>query len=327
MDELLAEESDPEPHEGAGRRREGAGGRRREAGAGGAAVGPSTTPTDAVATLHAGAGGTESQDWAEMLLRMYLRWAEREGFDAELDEILPGEEAGIKSRDLHAEGHERVRPAVGRARRAPAGADLTVRRGEAAAHVVRLPGRDPAAGGGRRGGHRDRPEGPPDRHVPVLGRRRAVGEHHGLGGADHAPARRASWRPVRTSARSCRTRRSRCASSRRASPSWNGAERDEEMEYIRGERKDIDFGSQIRSYVLHPYQMVKDHRTDEEAGDRRAGAGRRHRPFHRGGAASSGGGDDGLARRRSATISAASPSAHNVHIPIPSCRPRVTSAS
>jgi peptide chain release factor 2 len=52
---------------------------------------------DAVASLHAGAGGTESQDWAEMLLRMYLRWAEREGFDVELDEVTPGEEAGIKS--------------------------------------------------------------------------------------------------------------------------------------------------------------------------------------------------------------------------------------
>ena len=52
---------------------------------------------DAVATLHAGAGGTESQDWAEMLLRMYLRWAERVGFDVELDETLYGEEAGIKS--------------------------------------------------------------------------------------------------------------------------------------------------------------------------------------------------------------------------------------
>src|SRR5205085_11778634 len=52
---------------------------------------------DAVVTIHAGAGGTESQDWAEMLLRMYLRWAERERMEVELDEVLPGEEAGIKS--------------------------------------------------------------------------------------------------------------------------------------------------------------------------------------------------------------------------------------
>src|SRR3989454_3266172 len=59
---------------------------------------------DAVASLHAGAGGIDSQDWAEMLLRMYLRWAEREGLDAELDEVLPGEEAGIKSATFTVKG-------------------------------------------------------------------------------------------------------------------------------------------------------------------------------------------------------------------------------
>ncbi|HEX6206732.1 MAG TPA: PCRF domain-containing protein, partial [Actinomycetota bacterium] len=59
---------------------------------------------DAIASLHAGAGGTESQDWAEMLLRMYLRWAEREGFEVELDEVSPGEEAGIKSATVTVKG-------------------------------------------------------------------------------------------------------------------------------------------------------------------------------------------------------------------------------
>ena len=67
---------------------------------------------DAVATLHAGAGGTESQDWAEMLLRMYLRWAEREGFDVEVDEIQHGDEAGIKSATFIVQRPERVRPAL-----------------------------------------------------------------------------------------------------------------------------------------------------------------------------------------------------------------------
>src|SRR4029450_12484232 len=65
--------------------------------AGDAGANPARAAGAAVASLHAGAGGIDSQDWAEMLLRMYLRWAEREGLDAEVDEVLPGEEAGIKS--------------------------------------------------------------------------------------------------------------------------------------------------------------------------------------------------------------------------------------
>ena len=89
----------------------------------------STTPTAPSRASHAGAGGVDSQDWTEMLLRMYLRWAEREGLQAELDEVLPGDEAGIKSATLHRQGHERVRAAVGGARRAPPGAALAVRPG------------------------------------------------------------------------------------------------------------------------------------------------------------------------------------------------------
>ena len=92
---------------------------------------------DAIGTINAGAGGTESQDWAEMLLRMYTRWAEQHGFDLDLDEIHHGEEAGIKSRNVHAARAERIRSPVDRAGRAPAGADQSVRRAEATAHVVR----------------------------------------------------------------------------------------------------------------------------------------------------------------------------------------------
>ena len=160
----------------------------------------STTTNDAIATLHAGAGGTESQDWAEMLLRMYLRWAEREGLDVEVDETLFGEEAGIKSATFivhgtNAYGLLSAERGVHRLVRIS-----PVRRAEAPAHVVRQPRRDPAARARRRGGHRDRPEGPADRRLPLDGPGRTVREHDGLRRADHAPAdrdhRRVSERAV-----------------------------------------------------------------------------------------------------------------------------------
>src|SRR5439155_5049031 len=96
MDELLADESDPEMEADLGKSIESLQHDvdRVELAS---LLGGEYDQNDAVASLHAGAGGTESQDWAEMLLRMYLRWAEREGLDTELDEVQPGEEAGIKS--------------------------------------------------------------------------------------------------------------------------------------------------------------------------------------------------------------------------------------
>ena len=106
---------------------------------------------DAVVTVRSGAGGTDSQDWAEMLLRMYLRWAERRGFEVEMKEASPGEEAGIKSATLHRQGRERLRPVRRRARRPPAGPDLALRRPVAPPHRLR-PGRRRAAG--RRRGRR-----------------------------------------------------------------------------------------------------------------------------------------------------------------------------
>ena len=93
---------------------------------------------NAILSIHPGAGGTESQDWAEMLLRMYLRWAERRGFKREIIDYQPAEEAGLKSVTLTISGGLRIRTVVGRGRRPPAGAHLPVRSGGAAAHVVRL---------------------------------------------------------------------------------------------------------------------------------------------------------------------------------------------
>ena len=91
---------------------------------------------NAIVTIHPGAGGTESQDWADMLLRMYLRWAERQGFQTVLYDYQPGEEAGIEIGDFCGERRIRVWIADQRNRRAPAGADFPVRSGEAPAYVV-----------------------------------------------------------------------------------------------------------------------------------------------------------------------------------------------
>ncbi len=93
---------------------------------------------NAIVTIHPGAGGTESQDWAEMLLRMYLRWTERRGFKRELIDYQPGDEAGLKSATFTVHRRARVRTAVGRSRRASSRAHFAVRSGRAAAHVVRL---------------------------------------------------------------------------------------------------------------------------------------------------------------------------------------------
>ncbi len=115
-----------------------------------------TRPTRSARSSRA-TGGADAQDWAEMLLRMYLRWAERRGFDVELDEVSPGAEAGISSADLHREGSLRVRPAAIRARRAPARAHLAVQRpGQAPDRVRGAEGHAVPRGRPR---HRDRREG------------------------------------------------------------------------------------------------------------------------------------------------------------------------
>ena len=138
---------------------------------------------DAVVTVRSGAGGTDSQDWAEMLLRMYLRWAERRGFQVEMKEASPGEEAGLKSATFIAHGRERLRPVRRRARRPSAGPDLALRRADAPPHRLR-PGRRRAArrrrrrGGPRRGG-------PAGRHLPRLRRRRPARQQDRLGRPRH----------------------------------------------------------------------------------------------------------------------------------------------
>ena len=220
---------------------------------------------DALVTVNAGAGGTDAQDWAEMVLRMLMRWAERRGFEVELLEASAGEEAGIKSATFRAKGENAYGLYARREGRAPARAAVAVRRRPPPPDLVR----------GRRG--RARGRGAPARSRSTTRTSRSTPT------APPAPAASTSTRPTRpsasptsrpasscsarTSARSRPTRRPRwrcCAPSSSSSRSASAARRSRKE---RGEAQDVNFGSQIRSYVLHPYTMVKDHRTDEEMGD------------------------------------------------------------
>jgi peptide chain release factor 2 len=219
---------------------------------------------DAVASLHAGAGGTESQDWAEMLLRMYLRWAEREGFDVELDEVQPGDEAGLKSATFIVHGRNaygflstergvhrlvRISPYDASKRRHTSFASLDV--------IPLLPEDEEAE------------LDPKDLRIETYRSSGAGGQHVNV--TDSAV--RITHIPTGITA-ACQNERSqmqnRAVAMRilkaRLADRARG-EREQRIEDLRGERRDIEFGSQIRSYVLHPYRMVKDHRTGVEVGD------------------------------------------------------------
>jgi peptide chain release factor 2 len=219
---------------------------------------------DAVASLHAGAGGTESQDWAEMLLRMYLRWAERQGFGVELDEVNPGEEAGIKSatfifRGTNAYGllsaergvHRLVRisPYDQQSRRHTSFASLDV--------IPLLPEDEEIE------------IDPKDLRIDTYRSSGAGGQHVNVTDSavriTHVPtgitaACQNERSQMQNRAVAMRILKSRLADLQRR-------QRQETIENLRGERRDIEFGSQIRSYVLHPYRMVKDHRTGVEIGN------------------------------------------------------------
>jgi peptide chain release factor 2 len=220
--------------------------------------------SDAIATIHAGAGGIDAQDWAEILLRMYLRWAEREGFGAELDEVLPGEEAGIKSATITVKGPN----AYGLL-----SADRGVHR------LVRLSPFDQA--------HRRHtsfasldvipllPEDeaieldPKDLRVDVYRSSSAGGQS--VNTTDSAV--RITHLPTGITA-ACQNERSQLQNKAVATRILKARlaekarrERVQKLEDIRGQRMDIEFGSQIRSYVLQPYRLVKDHRTNQEVGN------------------------------------------------------------
>jgi peptide chain release factor 2 len=264
MDELLQSETDPEMSKELARsvRQLGRDVEKLELAT---LLGGEYDDHDAVATLHAGAGGTESQDWAEMLLRMYLRWAERERLDVEVDETLLGDEAGIKSATFIVHGpyaygllsaergvHRLVRisPFDAQKRRHTSFANLDVipLLEETGGEDIEI---DPRTCGSTSTARPDRAGSPSTRRTPRCGSRTSQRDHGGVPERALAVAEPGRWR---------------CGSSRPAGRADAAGAADQAREPA-GERKGIDFGSQIRSYVLAPYRLVKDHRTNVEIGD------------------------------------------------------------
>ena len=219
---------------------------------------------NAIVTVHPGAGGTESQDWAEMLLRMYLRWCERRGFKREVIDYQPGEDAGIKSATFTVTG-EYV---------------FGLLSAEAGVHrLVRISPYDQAA---RR--HTSfaslfvYPEMPDDIDLEINEKDLRVDTYRSSGaGGQHVNVTDSAIRITHLPTGivvSCQNERSQHRNRDSAMKVLKARlydlrlkEQQAELERISGEKKDIAFGHQIRSYVLHPYQMVKDHRTKEQVGD------------------------------------------------------------
>lgn len=222
---------------------------------------------DALLAIHAGAGGTDSQDWAEMLQRMYLRWAERNGYKTEILDYSPGEEAGTKSITIaisgpYAYGYLRSEKGVHRlVRLSPF--DAAHRRHTSFALVEILP----------------QVENDIEIEINPNDLRIDVYKSAGAGGQNvqkNATAVRITHLPTGLVV-TCQNERSQTQNRENAMRVLKARlleikerERAEELSELRGEYTKAEWGSQIRSYVLHPYQMVKDHRTNYEVGNAQA---------------------------------------------------------
>jgi len=222
---------------------------------------------DALVTVNAGAGGTDAQDWAEMVLRMEMRWAERRGFKVELLEASAGEEAGIKSATFRVSGDNAyglysAEKGVHRlVRLSPF--DSANRRQTSFAGVEVAPVVEETA---------DVAIEDDDLQVDTYRASGAGGQH--VNKTDSAV--RITHRPTGIVVQ-CQNERSQSANRATAMAMLRSKlieraerERQEEIARARGESLDVNFGSQIRSYVLHPYTMVKDHRTSHEVGNANA---------------------------------------------------------
>jgi peptide chain release factor 2 len=221
-------------------------------------------PGDAVVTVNAGAGGTDSQDWAEMLLRTEMRWAESRGMKTELLEASPGEEAGIKSATFLAKGENayglfsaekgvhrlvRISPFDSAARRHTAFAGLEVAPFLERSGAIEIE--------------------PDDLQIDTYRASGAGGQH--VNKTDSAV--RITHKPSGTVVQ-CQNERSQGANKQTAMAMLTSKlveleeeRRRAEIAREKGEAQDAAWGSQIRSYVLQPYTMVKDHRTDVEVGN------------------------------------------------------------
>jgi peptide chain release factor 2 len=219
---------------------------------------------DAFVTINAGAGGTDAQDWAEMVLRMEMRWAEKRGFQVELLEVSPGEEAGIKSATFMVKGENayglygsekgvhrlvRLSPFDAAHRRQTSFAGVEVSPVVDAIDEVEIDDDDLQIDTYRASG--------------------AGGQH--VNKTDSAV--RITHRPTGIVVQ-CQNERSQSSNKAEAMTMLRSKlleleerKRREEIAREKGDAQDVNFGSQIRSYVLHPYTMVKDHRTDFEMGD------------------------------------------------------------
>jgi peptide chain release factor 2 len=219
---------------------------------------------DAFVTVNAGAGGTDAQDWAEMVLRMEMRWAEKRGFGVELLELSPGEEAGIKSATFvvkgeHAYGLYASEKGVHRlVRLSPF--DAAHRRQTSFAGVEVSPVVDDIE---------EVEIDDDDLQIDTYRASGAGGQH--VNKTDSAV--RITHKPTGIVVQ-CQNERSQSSNKAEAMTMLRSKlleleerRRREEIAREKGEAQDVNFGSQIRSYVLHPYTMVKDHRTDFEMGD------------------------------------------------------------
>ncbi|GAA0446627.1 peptide chain release factor 2 [Lentibacillus halophilus] len=219
---------------------------------------------NAILELHPGAGGTESQDWASILLRMYQRWAERKGFTVETLDYLPGDDAGVKSVTLWIKGHN-------------AYGYLKAEKG-----VHRLVRISPFDSSGRR--HTSfascevTPEMDDDVDIEINDEDINMDTYRASGsGGQHVNTTDSAVRLTHLPTKivvTCQSERSQIQNRERAMKMLRSKlyqreleRQQQELDAIRGEQKEIGWGSQIRSYVFHPYTMVKDHRTNVEVGN------------------------------------------------------------
>ena len=227
-------------------------------------LGSEQDPMNAIVSIHAGAGGTEAQDWAEMLLRMYLRWAERRGFKSTIIDYQPGDEAGVKSISMTLEGEY----AYGYAK-----AEIGIHR------LVRI---SPFDAGGRR--HTSfasvfvYPEVDDEIVVEIDESDLRIDTYRSTGaGGQHVnktdSAVRLTHFPTGIVVQ-CQNERSQHKNKAMAMKYLKSRiyelklqEQNAKLDEVNKLKKDIAWGSQIRSYVLHPYKMIKDHRTNLEVGN------------------------------------------------------------